>query len=152
MNHCTLIFLIWLSLNHLRGLWAVRQWNFSDSFMIPFLSSPEAYGGFFSRLQLQRGYLRSEKKTEPSLGVRLNKTLKSIGLHFSQGSLRRFRSSRATGPQSATCSGDLAWDSLTAGAENRRSQERCPFCDLQVGVYVSDLCYCSQFHYLDFMD
>lgn len=35
-----------LSLNHLRGLWAIGQWNFSDFFMIPFLSSPEAYGGF----------------------------------------------------------------------------------------------------------
>lgn len=35
-----------LSLNHLRGLWAIRQWNFPDSFTIPFLSSPEAYGGF----------------------------------------------------------------------------------------------------------
>lgn len=30
--------------------------------------------------------------------VRLNKTVKSTGLHFSQGSLRRLRSSRATGP------------------------------------------------------
>lgn len=106
----------------------------------------------FSSPQLQRGCLRSVRKTEPSLGVRLNKTLKSLRLHFSQESLRRLRPSRATGPQSATCGGDLTWDSLTAGAENESPQERRPFCDLQVGGCVSDLCFYLKFHYLDFMD
>lgn len=99
-KHWPLILLLWLPLNHVRGLWDLKQRNFSHSSMIPSLSLPEGLWRIFSRLQLQRGCLRSVRETGPSPGVRLNKTVKSIGLHFSQGSLRRLRSSRTTGPYS----------------------------------------------------
>lgn len=131
------------------GYWAMELfWFFYDSISV----LARGLWRIFSSPQLQRGCLRSVRKTEPSLGVRLNKTLKSTRLHFSQGSLRRLRPSRATEPQSATCGGDLTWDSLTAGAENERPQERCPFWDLQENVCVFDLCFCLKCHYLDFMD
>lgn len=150
-KHWSLILLTWLPLNHLRGLWVLRRGNSSDSFMIPFLSSPKGLRRIFSRPQLQRGCLRSVRKTNPSPGVRLNKMVKSIRLHFSQGPLRKLRSFRAPGPLSAPCGVDLTWDSLTAGAENQRPQERCPICDVQVNVYDSALCFYLNFHYLAFM-
>lgn len=128
------------------------QVNFSDSVMIPFLSLPEGLWRIFSRPQLQRGCLRSMRKMAPSLGVRLNKTGKSIRLHFSQGSLRRVRSSRATRRLSATCGVDLTRVSLTAGLEDKRPQERCLLSDPQVGVCDSAFCFCLNFHHLAFMD
>ena len=110
------------------------------------------YGGFFSRPQLQRGCFRSVRKRDPLLGVRLNKTVKSKRLQFSQRSLRRLREFRATEPRSATCGVDLTWDSLTAGAKNKRPWKSCPFGDLQVGVCDSSLCFHLNFHHLAFMN
>lgn len=106
----------------------------------------------FLKTTAAKGLSQVSEKMAPSLGVRLNKTGKSIRLHFSQGSLRRVRSSRATRRLSATCGVDLTRVSLTAGLEDKRPQERCLLSDPQVGVCDSAFCFCLNFHHLAFMD